>query len=96
MLTPSLVIQQMKAFNEDIIPPRWQTTWQAMIKDSDHEDDPYTLQEWLEEVYFRSDKVPEFTAGDVAQVGELISRMLKFEPSRRATANDILTSAWFG
>lgn len=95
MLTPPLLVQQMLVFDADGIPPRWQAKWKAMEENLPHDDQPYTLQEWLEEVYFDDDRTPEFTAEDIAQVGELVSRMLKFEPSRRATAHDILTSAWF-
>lgn len=59
------------------------------------EDDNYTLQEWLEEVYFDDAKKAEFTREDIAKVGELIARMLKFEPSLRATVSDALSDAWF-
>jgi hypothetical protein len=39
----------------------------------------------------------DFTKEDTAQAGKLVGRMLKFEPSLRATASDILSLSadWF-
>ena len=59
------------------------------------EEDSYTLQGWLEEVYFDDCKHSGFTRDDIAKVGNLIERLLKFEPSLRATASDVLADAWF-
>ena len=95
MLTPPLLVQQMMGFATDGLPSRWQVKWQAMQEDLPHEDHSYTLQEWLEEVYFDNDKHADFTREDIARVGKLIARMLKFEPSLRATASDALADAWF-
>lgn len=66
-----------------------------MQEDSLDDGDNYTLQEWLEEVYFDNNKKAEFTREDIAKVGKLIGRMLKFEPSLRATASDALSDVWF-
>ena len=55
----------------------------------------YTLQGWLEEVYFDDDKQIGFTREEIAGAARLIARLLKFEPSRRATAGDVLSDAWF-
>ena len=84
-------------FATDGLPPRWQEKWQAMqesLPPSDEEEDSYTLQGWLEEVYFDDYKHSDFTREDVSKVGKLIERLLKFEPSLRATASDILADAW--
>lgn len=95
MLTPPIIVQQMMEFASDELPSRWQTKWEEMQKNLDPEDDNCTLQTWLEEVYFNNDRLAEFTRDDIASAGELIERMLKFEPSARATAGDALAHAWF-
>ncbi|KAF4463879.1 CMGC SRPK kinase [Fusarium albosuccineum] len=95
MLTPPILVQQMMGFATDGLPSRWQTKWETMQKCLSEEDDSYTLQEWLEEVYFDDLKHTEFTKEDIASVARLIDRMLKFEPSLRATASDTLADVWF-
>ncbi|KAK4129914.1 kinase-like protein [Trichocladium antarcticum] len=97
MITPPLLVQQMMEFATDGLPPRWQGKWQAMQEGLSHsdEEDTYTLQGWLEEVYFDDCKHSDFTRDDIAKVGKLIERLLKFEPSLRATASDVLADAWF-
>ncbi|KAH8194093.1 hypothetical protein TruAng_011743 [Truncatella angustata] len=95
MLTPPLLVQQMMEFATDSLPSRWQMKWQAMQGNLLCDDHSYTLQEWLEEVYFDNNKQAEFTREDIAKVGKLIGRMLKFEPSFRATASDALSDTWF-
>lgn len=95
MLTAQILIQQMLAFDTEGLPSRWQFRWQAMKNKLSHEEYSYTLQEWLEEVYFDTGKQAEFTREDIASVGMLIERMLKLEPSARAKAKDALGNAWF-
>ncbi|UPK91219.1 hypothetical protein LCI18_002154 [Fusarium solani-melongenae] len=94
MLTPPVLAQQMIRFATDELPSRWRDKWQAMQKDPTYEDDRYTLQEWLAEVYFDDDKYAEFKREDIVGVGKLIESMLKFEPSLRAAASDTLADAW--
>ncbi|KAK7721434.1 hypothetical protein SLS63_009548 [Diaporthe eres] len=50
--------------------------------------------EWLEEVYFDPDRNSEFTKQDIIRVAYLVSRMLKFKPSSRAQAKEILADPW--
>lgn len=57
--------------------------------------DNCTLQEWLEQMYFDDVKRVDFTRRDIAKVGELVRRMLRFEPGERALAREILEDAWF-
>lgn len=52
------------------------------------------LQRWLEEVYLDEDKQQELSSEDLRKVAELVSRMLRFKPSKRATASDLLADAW--
>ena len=85
----------MMGLAADGLPSRWQVKWRAMQEDLPREYHSYTLQEWLEEVCFDNEKHHDFTRGDIAKVGKLVARMLKFEPSLRATASDALADAWF-
>lgn len=48
------------------------------------------LQQWLEEVYFDEDKKAELSLEDARKVGELVRKMLWFEPSSRETASSVL------
>jgi hypothetical protein len=79
MLTPALLVQQMMEFATDSLLSRWQMKRQAMQEDLLYDDHSYTLQEWLEDVYFDNNKQAGFTRQDIAKVGKLIGRMLKFE-----------------
>ncbi|PSR79708.1 hypothetical protein BD289DRAFT_88652 [Coniella lustricola] len=96
MLTPPILIQQMMAFDLNGLPPRWRKQCQFMSQDlSNERDQPLSVKDWLNEVYFEQDKSSELTANDIAQIGELISRLLKMEPSLRATTTNILDNSWF-
>lgn len=85
----------MIEFSTDGLPDQWQEKWRAMEKGTFDDDAPCTLQGWLEEVYFDEDRRFEFTKQDITKVCELVGRMLKFEPSSRATPKDILDDSWF-
>ncbi|KAH7311452.1 kinase-like domain-containing protein [Stachybotrys elegans] len=95
MMTPPELVQQMLEFDRDGVPMRWQRKWQEMQAKIRPQDPMYTLQQWLEEVYFENDRETGFTADEIRQLGELVSSMLKIEPSRRATARQVLDSPWF-
>lgn len=55
----------------------------------------YTLREWLEEVYFDEERNHDLTQDDILEVGKLVQSMLKFEPSKRASAKEMLRNSWF-
>ncbi|KAG8158661.1 hypothetical protein KVR01_011783 [Diaporthe batatas] len=95
MVTPDTLIPQMMECCEDDLPDLWLEKWRQMNKIKPSDDPPCTLQEWLEEVYFNPDRDSGFTKQDIERVGYLISRMLKFEPSSRAQAKEILEDPWF-
>lgn len=52
------------------------------------------LQQWLEEVYFDENKRAELSPEDVRELGKVIRKMLRFEPSSRSTASRLLENAW--
>lgn len=97
MITPAGLISQMIEFSTDDLPDRWEAKWQTMLKKPPHDEDysPCTLQEWLEEVYFDTERRCELTKQDVAKIGELVRRLLRFEPASRSSAKDIANDPWF-
>ncbi|KAI1158444.1 kinase-like domain-containing protein [Nemania serpens] len=58
MITPAGLISQMIKFSTDNLPDRWEAKWQTIQKrvPSDDDNSPRTLQEWLEEVYFDTER----------------------------------------
>ncbi|KAF5672850.1 CMGC SRPK kinase [Fusarium circinatum] len=94
MLTPPMLVQQMIELIDDDLPSRWHLKWQEMRSKASNEEDTWTLQSWMEEVYFDKDKHPDFTRDEFRAAAKLIARLMKFEPSLRALPTDILTEPW--
>ncbi|KAF5554073.1 CMGC SRPK kinase [Fusarium napiforme] len=94
MLTPPILVEQMVQLIDDELPSRWQAKWQAMQGTPTQPDDGMRLYSWLEEVYFDDDKKAEFTKNDIKRAAELIARLMRFEPSLRASPNEILAESW--
>jgi serine/threonine-protein kinase SRPK3 len=80
----------------DELPKRWQEKWRTMDSAWTGDKTENTLQEWLEEVYFNGEREEDFTREEVVKVGALIRKLLRFEPSMRAEAEDVLRDPWFG
>lgn len=53
------------------------------------------LQEWLEDMYFDGERREDLTGEDIAMLGQIIGKLLRFEPSARASAGEILSDPWF-
>ncbi|KAJ0109932.1 hypothetical protein J7T55_014734 [Diaporthe amygdali] len=79
----------------DGVPDRWQKKWLGMEKDTSREDPPFLLQQWLEEISFDPNRNAEFTKQYITRVGDLVASMLKFEPSAKAQAKEVLAGSWF-
>lgn len=90
-----ILVRQMLEMASDGLPERWQQRWRAMDSASPGEEASYSLQEWLEEMYFDGERKEDLTRKDIHKVGELVRRMLRFEPSMRASAKEILQDSWF-
>ncbi|KAF3044780.1 hypothetical protein E8E12_010582 [Didymella heteroderae] len=102
-----LVHQMLQTIDEDL-PDGWQGKWQLM--DSERRamkerlqaihgiplnDDPACLlQDWLEECYFSGHKKEDMERADIHHIVMLIRKMLRFEPSARASARDLLQDTW--
>lgn len=84
-------------FCGDQLPGRWREKLDAVGvgRTVSISDTPCTLLDWLEDIYFDDNKVSEFTRQDIARVCELVTRMLKFEPSSRASATEIISDPRF-
>lgn len=54
------------------------------------EEEKYGLQQWLEEVYFDSEKSVDLTRSEIVKIGALVQRLLQFDPSSRAIAAEIV------
>ena len=83
----------MQEMISDTLPERWQNEWNAM------KGEPLggiggILQDWLEETYFDEDKKQDLTRQDIKTLGRIVARMLRFEPSTRASAREILDDPW--
>lgn len=97
MITPAILVGQMRGVASDDLPERWQATWEKMYAEDDiaREGTGHNLQEWLEEVYFGGPQRPDLTREDIERLGQIVGRLLHFEPSARASARQILESPWF-
>lgn len=104
MLTPGILFSQMEEFATDGLPEPWAEPASRLRESSGRLDmvegetnqskGRQELQRWLEEVYLDEDKQQELSSEDLRKVAELVSRMLRFKPSKRATASDLLADAW--
>ncbi|KAJ5513374.1 hypothetical protein N7463_002926, partial [Penicillium fimorum] len=96
MSTPPMLAAQMQEMISDPLPVRWEDTWLEMRKEISPSSDPeIKLQEWLEELYFMSDRKAELSEDDIVQLGGIIGKLLRFEPSTRASAKEIFNDPWF-
>ncbi|KAI0867389.1 kinase-like domain-containing protein [Hypoxylon argillaceum] len=104
MLTPGTLISQMEELAADKLPERWAKRANCLREPSvgsgqtgdEHGKTASTnaLQQWLEEVYFDENKRAELSPEDVRELGKVIRKMLRFEPSSRSTASRLLENAW--
>lgn len=101
-MPPDLVDQMLERIgHNDTLPERWQEKGTAMKRSPsysppDEDDEKYTLQQWLHEAYhFDEKRKRELTEDDLASVGAMIGRLMRFEPSARASPQEILEDPWF-
>ncbi|EMT62640.1 Serine/threonine-protein kinase SKY1 [Fusarium odoratissimum] len=95
MLTPPMLVQQMIELIDDELPSRWQVKWKEMKGEGLQQQDAWKLQSWMEEVYFDNNKHLEFTRDELRAIAKLIARLMRFEPSTRATPSELLADPWF-
>jgi serine/threonine-protein kinase SRPK3 len=95
MATPVSVVHQMLQTASDELPERWQQKWRTMDSTWTGDRTANNLQEWLEETYFDGLRNEDLTREDIIRVGALVLRLLRFEPSTRASAQETLEDPWF-
>jgi serine/threonine protein kinase len=93
--TPSSVAGDMLESTDDYLPERWHEKYRAIVGEWTGERSVNGLQKWLEEIYFDSGKRQYFTRQDIVKVGKIVSSLLRFEPSERASADEVLRDPWF-
>jgi serine/threonine-protein kinase SRPK3 len=95
MATPASVVRQILETASDELPERWHQKWRTMDRAWTGNKPENNLQEWLVETYFNGVREENLTREDIAKVGALVLRLLRFEPSTRASAQEILQDPWF-
>ncbi|KAJ4354308.1 uncharacterized protein N0V89_006042 [Didymosphaeria variabile] len=92
MTTKDILIGQMV---EEVgpLPDRWTDRWQA--KDSDGDDENYSLEEWLLELYLDKGKEAELTREQLGMWADVIKSLMRFEPGKRVSASRILQYSCF-
>ncbi|CAA9962520.1 serine protein kinase [Pyrenophora teres f. maculata] len=87
------VVQQMLESTSDELPERWQQKWRTMDSEWTGKSEN-KFQEWLEESYFYNERKQGLTREDVIKVGALVCRLLRFEPSTRASVQEVQQDPW--
>ncbi|CAG7926198.1 unnamed protein product [Penicillium olsonii] len=95
LTTPKILVGQMRDMASDDFPRRWHEIWNGMDGDEDIVEPGPNLQERLEEVYFGGTQEPDLTEEDIARLGQVITRLLRFESNARVSAREVLGDAWF-
>ncbi len=95
MATPVTVVRQMLETASDELPERWLQKWQTMDSTWTGDKTENSLQEWLVETYFDGVRAEDLTQEDVVRLGALVLKLLRFEPSTRATVQEVLQDPWF-
>jgi serine/threonine-protein kinase SRPK3 len=96
LITPTILVGQMREMATNELPDRWQDKWDTMNTGDAMatESTGPNLQEWLEEVYFDGPLSPDLTREDIVRLGQIVGRLLHFKPSARASARQVLDDPW--
>jgi serine/threonine-protein kinase SRPK3 len=95
LASPDSVAEDMLESTDDDLPQRWHEKYRTIVKEWTGEKPNSRLQKWLEEVYFDDRKRQVFTREDIVKIGDLVRKLLRFEPSTRASVDEILQDPWF-
>ncbi|KAA8641520.1 uncharacterized protein ATNIH1004_011656 [Aspergillus tanneri] len=95
LITPPILVSQMREMASDALPKRWEVLWKSMDDRATAESPGPALQEWLEEMYFDGERNKDLTKEDILKLGQIIGRLLRFDPSTRLSAWEILDDDWF-
>ncbi|KAI0586197.1 Protein kinase [Pyrenophora tritici-repentis] len=92
--TPVRVARQMLENNSDELPERWQQKWRTMDSEWTVRKVENKFQKWLEECYFDGYRKEDLTREDIVKVGVLVRRLLRLEPSMRASVEEVQRDPW--
>ena len=92
---PISLVSQMMDLTSDALPKRWKGQWPATEAASMSGNERHTLQSWLSKVYFDKRKCQDLSPEDIENVGDIVRKLLVFEPGDRASAADVLRDPWF-
>lgn len=76
------------------LPSRWAAKW-GMIKQTGPDEERFSLEEWLEEVYFDEGKAAQLTRKQVSCWAKIIRMLMRFEPAERISAARLLDNQWW-
>lgn len=92
MTTRDLLISQMiESIGE--LPERWMS--KCDCSQTSPEDEKYSLEEWLGEVYFGEGKTAELSHEQLMSWAKIIRMLMRSEPSDRVSAAEILQDKFF-
>ncbi|RAK95598.1 kinase-like protein [Aspergillus ibericus CBS 121593] len=94
--TPGILVEQMQEITNEALPERWLDIWAKMRDGAVTESSGPGLQEWLEQVYFDGEQKEDLTKEDIVKLGHIIQKLLRLEPSARASVKEIANDPWFG
>lgn len=101
MITEPDLIGQMLDRSNDVLPDRWRSKWTEMLRRSTDPEKAFaastgpSLQEWLETVYFDERNEIDLSRENIRMVGDLVRKLLRFEPGERWSARQALEHEWF-
>ncbi|EAU31292.1 conserved hypothetical protein [Aspergillus terreus NIH2624] len=94
LITPKILVGQMQEMTNETLPENWLDQWRKMSGDYSGDSAGPGLQDWLEEMYFDGERKADLTGDDIVQLGRIISKLLQFEPSARASVKEIVNDPW--
>ncbi|KAL5355294.1 kinase-like domain-containing protein [Aspergillus floccosus] len=95
LITPKILVGQMQDITNEVLPEKWLDQWRTMSGDCTAEAAGPVLQDWLEEMYFDGGRRADLTYEDIVRLRRIISKLLRLEPSARASVKEILNDPWF-
>ncbi|PYH31167.1 serine protein kinase [Aspergillus neoniger CBS 115656] len=95
LITPKILVEQMQEMAGEALPDRWVPLWESIRGENVTEAGGPGLQEWLEEMYFDSERKEDLTRDDIVELGRIIRKLLRFEPGARASVEEDLDEPCF-
>lgn len=88
-----LVLEWIAMFGN--VPEKWRAEANTIIGNCKDDIDGGSLTDWLCEVYFNSERRLDFTEENIRRLGDLLTKMMCYQPEQRLSTQDILSHEWF-